>query len=171
MVAGKKNVWSKKRSLNCSSKKPIVSVHLFCYPAVKSVSAVGSGQDAGERDTKTVQKNEKIEGTHFQKTAQCDWRITMSVYVMERVGVLDALYTHSVYWCHDFYQRWFLSLFGRCSAVGVAGLLAVTDPFLFCWFVLSLVHSHLVFICFNFCVYIYPCFPLRFVRDYFHVAR
>jgi hypothetical protein len=42
-------------------------------------------------------KNEKKEGTHFQKTAQCDRRITWSVYVMERVGVLDALYTHSVY--------------------------------------------------------------------------
>ena len=31
--------------------------------------------------------------------------------------------------CHDFHRRWLLSLFGRCSAVVVAGLLAATNPF------------------------------------------
>jgi hypothetical protein len=33
--------------------------------------------------------------------------------------------------CHNFHRRWFLSLFGRCSAVGVVILLAITIHFYF----------------------------------------
>ena len=44
--------------------------------------------------------------------------------------------------CHDFYRSRCLSLFGRCSAVNVTGLLAIIDPFfIFHWFCLVFPHT------------------------------
>ena len=61
--------------------------------------------------------------------------------------------------CHDFYRSRCLSLFGRCSAVAVTGLLAIIDPCLiFHWFCLVFLHtwfqSHSLIV-----VYLTLCFP------------
>ena len=69
------------------------------------------------------------------------------------------------YNCHDFYQSRSLSLFWRCSAVDVTGLLALIDPFfIFYWFCLVFLHtwfrSHSLLCCvFN------PLFPLMSLSE------
>ena len=62
-------------------------------------------------------------------------------------------------YCHDFCRSRCLSLFGRCSAFDVTGLLAIIDPFfIFHWFCLVFPHT-----CFQShslpVVYLTLCFP------------
>ena len=62
--------------------------------------------------------------------------------------------------CHDFHRSRSLSLFGRCLAVDVTDLLAITDTFfIFHWFCLVFLHtwfrSHQLHI-----VYLNPLFPI-----------
>jgi hypothetical protein len=44
---------------------------------------------------------------------------------------------HYLFNYHDFYRSRYLSLFGQCSALDVAGLLAITDPFSICFVLFS----------------------------------
>ena len=68
---------------------------------------------------------------------------------------------------HNFHRGFLLSLFGRCSSVVVAGLLATTDPFFFfVWFCLFLTR---MFYWVNFCGFINLDACWYFVRDYFCV--
>jgi hypothetical protein len=72
--------------------------------------------------------------------------------------------------CHNFFRSWFLSLFGRCSAVDVTGLLAIIDLFvmfhLFClvvpltWFQFP-----------NYMLHMFPLFPPCPCRELFIVSK
>ena len=67
--------------------------------------------------------------------------------------------------CHDFFRSRCLSLFGRCLAVDVTGLLAIIDPFIiFHWF-LSCLPTHLVPIPFITCCVFNPLFPLMSLSE------
>uniref|UniRef100_A0A8K9UM89 Integrase catalytic domain-containing protein n=1 Tax=Oncorhynchus mykiss TaxID=8022 RepID=A0A8K9UM89_ONCMY len=79
-------------------------------------------------------------------------------------------------YCHDFRRSRVLSLFGRCSAVGVAGLLAIVDPLFIFHFVLSCFSTHLVSIpSFTCCVFnslFPPCLCVGlFIVVLVHVPR
>jgi hypothetical protein len=64
--------------------------------------------------------------------------------------------------CHDFLRSWFFSLFGWRSAVGVAGLLAITDSLFICF---VLFPTHLVSIPSLHVVYLTLCSPHVLVRN------
>ena len=92
-------------------------------------------------------------------------------YYGNRVSMFDCtglLYTeYSISrlsdYCHDFCRSQCLSLFGRCSAVDVASLLAIADPF-FIFHLLCLVWPHTWFSFPSLCVvYLTLCFPNVFV--------
>ena len=65
----------------------------------------------------------------------------MTVQYQSKVWTLYFFY-YFLHCCHDFYRSRSLSLFRRCSAVAVTGLLAIIDQFfIFHWFCLVFLHS------------------------------
>ena len=68
--------------------------------------------------------------------------------------------------CHNFCRSRFLSLFGRCSAVDVTGLLAIADPF-FMFHLFCLVFTLTWFQIPNYMLYIFPLFPPCPCRELF----